>query len=82
MDIQHGSKGRQTPIFAAVRGIYDELRLELTDDAAARMRAYLDAKPKGKHGRFEYERLDSKAIAAEREQFRAYQEFFGVPNEI
>jgi hypothetical protein len=67
---------------AAVTKIYQALRLDLQDEAARRMRAYLEAKPKGKHGKFEYESLDPEQMAAERAQFRDYQEYFSVPNEI
>jgi hypothetical protein len=58
-----------------------DLGLPFSDDSAAAIRRYLDAKPKGKHGKFDYERADAEQIAAERERFRAYQEYFGVPDE-
>lgn len=62
--------------------MHADLRLPFDEDSAERVRAYLAAKPQGKHGRFEYERADPAQIAAERERFRTYQEFFGVPDEV
>ena len=65
-----------------IRRMMADLRIPLTDAAAARMRAYLEAKPQGKHGRFDYASPNAAQIAAERAQFSEYQAFFGVPNEI
>ena len=66
----------------AIRGIYEGLGLELGDAAADRMRAYLAAKPKGRHGggayRFEDTGLD---LAETRSQFAAYMDRFDVPEE-
>ncbi len=62
--------------------MYSDLRLPFDESTADRIRRYLAAKPKGSHGRFEYDRADAGQIAAERERFRAYQTFFGVPDEI
>ena len=65
-----------------IRGVYAGLGLELTDDAAARMRAYLEAKPKGRHGgagyRFEDTGLD---LAETRSRLTAYMARFDVPEE-
>lgn len=67
---------------ATIRRVYDGLDLELTDDAADRMRAYIAAKPKGRHGgggyRFEDTGLD---LAETRSKFAPYMERFGVPEE-
>ena len=65
-----------------IRRLMADLRIPLGDAAAEGMRAYLDAKPQGKHGRFEYASPGTEQIALEREKFRDYQAFFGVPNEI
>ena len=65
-----------------IRGIYADLKLTLTESALSRMIAYLDAKPKGKFGRFEYDRPSATAVAAERKVFEDYQTYFKVPNEI
>ncbi len=43
----------QDPV-AALRGVYGAVGRELGDDGAARIRAYLDAKPKAKHGEHRY----------------------------
>jgi len=40
--------------FAVVRKIYEAFGLPLSDEAAARMRAFIDANPKGKHGEHRY----------------------------
>lgn len=66
----------------AIRGIYEGLGLELGDEAADRMRAYLAAKPKGRHGGGAYRFADTGLDLAEtRSQFAAYMERFGVPEE-
>ena len=59
-----------------------DLGIPFDEGSAAGVRAYLAAKPKGKHGKFEYESADAAQIAVERERFRTYQEYFGVPNEV
>jgi hypothetical protein len=59
-----------------------DLRLPCDESARNRMRRYLADKPQGKHGKFEYASPDPEHLAAERERFRAYQEFFQVPDEI
>ena len=46
------------------------------------MRAYLAAKPKGKHGEHRYSFYDMRLdVDAERERFRAYYERYDVPIE-
>lgn len=65
-----------------IRRLYADLKLTLTESALSRMIAYLGAKPKGKFGRFEYDRPDATAVAAERKVFGDYQKYFKVPNEI
>jgi hypothetical protein len=63
--------------------LYDHFGMRLSAQAEARMRAYLAAKPKGKHG---VHRYDFSATGfsedAERERFRAYQERYGVSSEV
>ncbi len=65
-----------------IERVYDGLGVELTDDAAERMRTYIAAKPKGRHGggayRFEDTGLD---LAATRSQFAAYMDRFDIPEE-
>jgi len=66
----------------AVRRMYTDLRLQWDDTVSTRIRDYLAAKPKGSHGKFDYEKATPEQIAHERERFRVYQEYFKVPNEI
>jgi hypothetical protein len=68
--------------FVTIRSIYERLGLELTDDAEARMRAFLAENPSEKHGGHQYTFADTGLDAGElRERTRAYQEHFGVPSE-
>jgi Sulfotransferase family len=66
-----------------IAALYDAFGLRLSAAAEARMRAYLAAKPQGKHGAHRY---DFSATGferdAERERFRPYQERYGVPSEV
>jgi hypothetical protein len=59
-----------------------DLRIPFSEESADLVRSYLAAKPRGTHGKFEYDRAEADQIATERERFRAYQEYFHVPNEI
>jgi hypothetical protein len=65
-----------------LRGIYEQFSMEFGAEDEERIRSYLAAKPRGKHGRHEYriEDLDVD-VAQERERFRAYQERYSVPSE-
>ena len=67
---------------AAIRSIYDRLEMELPAETAERMRAYLAAKPRGKHGSHRYD-LASLGIdlARLRSRYARYAERFGVPEE-
>ena len=52
-------------------------------EAEARMRAYLAAKPKGKHGAHRYDfAATGFDLAAERERFRPYRERYGVDSRV
>ena len=65
--------------FEAIAAIYDRFGLAFRPEAEARMRAYLAAKPKGKHGTHRYDfRATGFDLGAERERFRAYRERYGV----
>jgi hypothetical protein len=67
---------------AAVTRVYADAGLRLGDDAAARMRAYLVRKPKGKHGTHVYEIGETGAdVTTERERFVEYQRRYRVPSE-
>jgi hypothetical protein len=71
----------QAPV-EAVRKIYDKTGMEFTEAAAQRIRDYLDAKPKGKFGKHQYEMADAAETARLRQLFSRYQTYYGVPNEI
>lgn len=65
--------------FSAVERIYGEFELELSGDAADRMRAFIAANPQGKHGVHAY-RASEYGLdpAVERQRFSRYIERFGV----
>ena len=67
---------------AAVRAVYDRLDMTLPDDIADLMRAYLAAKPRGKHGEHRY-RLEDFGLDRERLRrgYAAYCARFDVPAE-
>ncbi len=67
---------------ATIRAVYDQLGIELTDEAAARMQAYIEARPKGRHGGRHY-RFSHLGVeeADMRERFAAYMQHYGVPEE-
>jgi hypothetical protein len=68
----------------AIERCYDELGLTPTDGALDAMRAYLQVgKPKGVFGAHTYDIAGGRqdVIDAEREMYRTYQEYFGVPSE-
>ncbi len=66
-----------------LRAVYDRMGATLTNDAEARMRAYLDARPRARHGRHDYEFADTGLDVAEtRARFAAYQARYGVPSEL
>jgi hypothetical protein len=66
----------------AVESIYDRFGIAFSPELAARIRAYVASKPRGKHGAHHYS-FDAlgRDAGAERERFRSYQERFGVPSE-
>lgn len=67
---------------ATLASIYGQLGLELTQEAAQRMRAHLENRPRGRHGardyRFEHLGVDEGEM---REKFAAYMARFDVPRE-
>jgi hypothetical protein len=68
---------------ASVAGIYDHFGLPLRAEAEARMRAWLAARPKGRHGAHRYRFEDTGFHRdQERERFRDYQQRYGVASEI
>ncbi len=63
-----------------VESVYRGLGLELTDEVAANVRAYLDENPRDKHGSHEYDLADFGLGHGEvTERFAAYRERFDVP---
>lgn len=68
---------------AAIARVYERFGLAFSAEAASRMRAYLAAKPKGRHGahRYEFEHTGFDRVA-ERERFAAYQRRYGVASEV
>lgn len=67
---------------AEVRSIYHQLDMTLTDEAANNMCAYLEARPKGKHGKHVYEKTPGHVAENERHHYQNYQGYFGIPNEV
>jgi hypothetical protein len=63
--------------------LYEWLGVSLDDGGAQRIRDYLNARPKDRHGAHSYT-FDSLVLdrAATREAYRAYQEHFGIANEV
>ncbi len=66
-----------------IASVYDQLGMKLTEDTQARMRAYLEAKPKDRHGPRSYS-FESLGVdrAEVREKFAPYMARFGVPEEL
>jgi hypothetical protein len=65
-----------------VRCIYQHFGLNLTQDAEERMRRFLAANPKDKHGAHQYRLADAGLdVAAERRRFAPYQERFAIQSE-
>jgi Sulfotransferase family len=69
--------------FGTIRGIYEHFGVPYSAEAEARMRAYLAAKPKDKHGAHQYAFEDTGFdLETERRRFAAYQERYRVPSEV
>jgi hypothetical protein len=68
--------------FEVLRALHAHFDIELSADAERRMRDYLAAKPRGKHGKHEYAFDDlGLDLAEERARFAGYQKRFDVPSE-
>jgi hypothetical protein len=68
---------------ATVARIYQRFEIPFGAETEARMSAYLQAKPKGKHGAHDYSFADTGFDRErERQRFAAYQERYGVPSEV
>ncbi len=69
--------------FDTIRGVYEYFGWDYTADAEARMRTYLDHKPRGKFGRHFYSFHDlGLDLATERARYGDYQACFDVPSEV
>ena len=65
-----------------VRRIYTHFGMQLSADAEARMRRFLSANPRDKHGAHRYTLADASLDAAtERRRYAAYQQRFGIADE-
>ncbi len=63
----------------AVRRAYEHFGLQLNEDVAAAMQAFLDDNPADKHGKHSYHFSDTGLDLDEiRELYRPYQEYFGI----
>ena len=69
--------------FEVIPALYQHFELPFNSEAEARMRAYLDAKPKGARGAHHYSFADTGFdLQSERARFAPYQERYGVPSEV
>lgn len=68
---------------AAVNKLYTQWGIPFSDEFAKKIREYIDAKPKGKHGSHSYSFADTGlSIEEERAKYNEYQSYFGVPSEL
>jgi hypothetical protein len=66
-----------------MHALYERIGAGLTDDTEQRMRGYLDARPRGRHGRHEYTFADTGLdLAQTRARFADYQARYAVPSEV
>lgn len=77
-DVQYADTVRDP--MGVVRGIYAKFDEPLTPEAEAAMQGYLDANPKGKHGKHEYD-LAEFGLSREgvHERFKSYIERYDIP---
>lgn len=68
---------------AVVRQFYEVAGVELTERARRELQAYLDANPRGKHGRVVYDLVGDFGLdpAALRERYAFYTDRFAIPHE-
>ena len=72
-----------TEPWPTLRGVYDRIGAPLTADTEQRMHEYLDARPRERHGRHDYEFADTGLdLAATRARFAPYQARYGVSSEL
>jgi len=66
-----------------MHSVYERIGARLTTDAERRMREYLDARPRERHGRHDYDFADTGLDPTEtRARFAQYQARYGVPSEV
>ncbi|MDQ1459377.1 MAG: hypothetical protein QOI08_861 [Actinomycetota bacterium] len=66
-----------------MRAVYERIGTPFTDEAERRMRAYLDASPRERHGRHDYEFADTGLdLDATRARFAAYQARYDIVSEV
>jgi hypothetical protein len=66
-----------------MHSVYEQIGATLTPNTEARMRAYLEARPRERHGRHDYDFADTGLdLAQTRARFAAYQERYNVPSEL
>lgn len=78
LDVQYADTVRDP--FGTVRRIYDHFGEPLTDAALASMHAWMDANPKGKHGKHEYDLSEYGLSAAQvHDVFKDYIQDYDIP---
>ena len=66
-----------------MHAVYERIDAKFTTDAERRMRAYLDARPRERHGRHDYDFADTGLdVAQTRARFAQYQARYAVPSEV
>ncbi len=67
---------------ASLEQLYASMGFPLSPESKRAMLDYIASKPKDKFGRHEYDVGDADTIAAARDAFRPFQEYFGVRSEL
>jgi hypothetical protein len=66
-----------------VKRVYDFAGIQMTEEAAASIRAHWDANPADKHGKHEHRFSETGLnLDEQRNRVRRYQEYFHVPHEV
>src|SRR3954467_15322082 len=69
--------------WATLGAVYERIGAPFTAEAEQRMRAYLDARPRERHGRHAYDFADTGLDLGEmRARFAAYQDRYAIPSEL
>jgi hypothetical protein len=77
-DVQYADTLRDP--LGVVRGIYERFDIDFTPEIEAAMQGYLDANPKGKHGKHDYDLAEfGLSKEAVHERFKGYIEDYGIP---